>query len=139
MNEYFTKVRSANFSSEDKRRNILGTFARMAGYRDAYYIKAAKIRTKIIQEYKKAFKKFDAVVSPTIPILPPTFKEVDKLSVLDNYMIDVLTVGPNIGGMAHLSINVGFEKKLPVGMMIIGDHLMEKKIIQLGSSVEVKK
>ncbi|TKJ17523.1 Asp-tRNA(Asn)/Glu-tRNA(Gln) amidotransferase GatCAB subunit A [Candidatus Woesearchaeota archaeon B3_Woes] len=139
FNEYFTKVRSSNFGSEAKRRIMLGTFSRMAGYRDAYYIRAAQIRTKIIQEYKKAFKKFDALVSPTVPILPPTFKEVDKLSVLDNYMIDELTVGPNLAGMPHLSVNVGFEKKLPVGMMLIGDHLMEKKIIQLGSGVEVLK
>ncbi len=139
FNEYFTKVRSANFGKEAKRRIMLGTFARMAGYRDAYYIKAAQIRTKIVQEYKKAFKKFDVLVSPTVPILPPTFKEVEKLSVLQHYMIDVLTVGPNLAGLPHLSVNVGFENKLPVGMMFIGDHLMEKKIIQLGSGVEVIK
>lgn len=136
FNEYFTKVRSNNFGDEAKRRIILGTFARMAGYRDAFYLKAMKARTLIISEYKKAFKKFDALVSPTAPILPPKFSEIEKLSPLQHYMMDIMTVSPNLAGLPHLNVPVGFEKSLPVGMMLIADHLQEGKLIQLGSAIE---
>ena len=136
FNEYFTKVRSNNFGEEVKRRIILGTFARMAGYRDAFYLKAAKVRALMISEYKKAFRKFDALVSPTISILPPKFSDIEKLSPLQHYMIDVMTVSPNVAGLPHLNVPVGFEKNLPVGMLLIADHLQEGKLIQLGSAVE---
>src|SRR3989344_507100 len=96
FNEYFTKVRSANFGDEAKRRIIMGTFARMSGFRDAYYIKAAKVRTLIINEYKKAFRNFDALLSPTVPILPPKFSEIEKLTPLQHYLADVMTVSPNV-------------------------------------------
>lgn len=142
FNEYFTKVRSLNLGKEAKRRIIIGTFARMAGYRDAYYMKAMKVRTRIIDEYKKLFKKFDVLATPTVPILPPKFEEIEKLSLLQNYMTDILTVGPNIAGLPHLNVPVGFEAvkgaKLPVGMLLIGDHLQEGKIIQAGSGVKTK-
>jgi len=82
FNEYFSKTRSNNLGEEAKRRIMLGTFARMSGYRDAYYIKALKIRTQIIDEYKKHFKKYDALLSPTVPILPPKFSEIEKLTPL---------------------------------------------------------
>ena len=136
FNEYFTKVRSNNFGDEAKRRIILGTFARMAGYRDAFYLKAMKVRTLMINEYKKAFKKYDAIVSPTASILPPKFSEIEKLTPLQHYMIDVMTVSPNVAGLPHLNVPVGFEKNLPIGMLLIADHLQEGKLIQLGSAIE---
>ncbi len=138
FNDYFTKVRSNNLGEEAKRRIIIGTFARMAGYRDAYYLKALKVRTRIIEEYKKAFKKYDLLVSPTVPILPPKFSELGKLSLLQIYMVDVLLVGPNIAGLPHLNIPVGFENNLPVGMMLIGNHFDEAKLLQLGGAYEKK-
>ena len=132
FNEYFSKVRSHNFNEESKRRIIIGTFARMAGYRDAYYIKAMQLRTKIIEEYKKLFKKYDVLISPTMPVVAPRFKEIEKLTPLQMYMMDILTVGPNLAGLPHLTIPVGFKDEMPVGMMFIGDHLAEGKIIQAG-------
>ncbi len=136
FDEYFTNVRSKNFGKEAKRRIMLGTFARMSGFRDAYYIKAAKVRTLIIEEYKKAFKQFDILVSPTVSILPPTFDEIKKLSIMQNYMIDVLTTGPNLAGLPHLNVPVGFEKNLPVGMMLISDHLKEGVLMQAGKEFD---
>jgi len=137
FNEYFSKVRSHYFNDESKRRIIIGTFARMAGHRDAYYIKAAKVRTKIIEEYKKAFKKVDLLVSPTMPFVAPKFKEIEKLTPLQNYMADILTVGPNLAGLPHISIPIGFNKqKMPIGLMLIADHLQEEKLIQAGSKLE---
>ena len=136
FDEYFTNVRSKNFGNEVKRRIMLGTFARMSGFRDAYYIKAAKVRTLIIEEYKKAFKNFDILISPTVAILPPTFEEIKKLSIIQNYMIDIMTVAPNLAGLPHLNVPVGFEKNLPVGMMIISDHLKEGTLIQVAKEFE---
>ena len=131
-NEYFSETRTKYFNKETKRRIILGTFARMAGYRDAFYLKAMKVRTLIIEEYKAAFKKYDLLVSPTMPIVAPKFSEVDKLSPVENYMMDVMTVGPNLAGLPHLSLNAGNFNKMPVGIMFIGNHLDEKKLLNIG-------
>jgi len=133
FNEYFSGVRSKYFGEETKRRIMLGTFARMSGYRDAYYLKALKVREKIVQEYKKSFKKYDALVCLTMPILPPKFSDIERLSPLDLYKMDVITVSPNLAGLPHLNVPVGFVDKLPVGMLLITDHLQESKLIQLGS------
>ena len=135
FNDFFSKVRSENLGEEAKRRIIIGTFARMSGFRDAYYIKAAKVRTLIIQEYKKAFRQYEALVSPTCPILPPRFDEIKQLTPLQHYMMDTLLVGPNLAGLPHLNIPVGFSNKLPVGMLLIADHLQENKLLQLGRSI----
>lgn len=132
FNDYFSEVRSKNFGEEAKRRIILGTFARMSGFRDAYYIKALKVRTKIIEEYKKQFKKFDLIISPTMPILPPKFEEIEKLTPLENFMMDILTAGPNIAGLPHINIPIGTADNLPVGMLATADHLKEELLMQIG-------
>jgi len=75
-------------------------------------------------------------MTPTVSILPPTFGDIEKLTPLQCYMIDVLTVGPNIAGLPHLNMPAGKEKGLPVGMMLTGDHLAEGKLLQLGSWLE---
>src|SRR3989344_8015457 len=108
FDEYFTEVRTKFFEQESKRRIILGTFARMAGYRDAFYIKAARVRNLIIREYKKAFEKYDLLISPTMPVIAPKFSDIKKLTPLENYMMDILTVGPNLAGLPHISCNAGF-------------------------------
>ncbi len=136
FNDYFSGVRSENLNKESKRRIMIGTFARMAGFRDAYYIKAAKIRTMIINEYKKLFEKYDALICPTMPVIAPKFDDIEKLTPLENYMMDILTVGPNLAGLPHITIPSGFTQEMPVGTMLIGDHFEEKKIIQLGSAIE---
>ncbi len=132
FDEYFTKVRSNNFGKETKRRIMLGSFTRMSGFRDAYYIKAAKVRTLIIEEYKKVFKNYDAIITPTVPILPPKFSEINKLSIMENYKTDMLTVGPNLAGLPHMNVPIGSSNNLPIGMMIISDHLKEGNLLRLG-------
>ena len=136
FDEYFSKVRSKYFNKESKRRIILGTFARMSGFRDAYYLKAMKVRTLIIEEYRKAFSKYGLLISPTMPIIAPKFSEVSKLTPLQNYMMDILTVGPNLAGLPHLSVNAGFSKKMPVGLQLIANHLNENKLFALGEQIE---
>ena len=136
-NEFFSAVRTDNFGNEAKRRILLGTFARMSGYRGQYYMKALKVRKKIIDEYKEIFKKFDAIVTPTSPITAPKFSEIDNMSIKDIYNLDYLSVGPNISGLPHISIPIQNEQELPYGILFIADHFNESKLISLSSAVEV--
>jgi len=138
FNQYFSAVRTKNFGAEAKRRILLGTFARMAGYRDAYYIKAAQARTRIIEEYKQAFKQCDVLAAPTMPILPPTFEEISKLTPLQNYMADILTVGPNLAGLPHLSLPCGKINDFSAGLQLIGNHFEELELLEVGNAYEQK-
>ena len=136
FNEYFAAVRSKYLGEEAKRRIMLGTFVRMAGYRDAYYLKSLQVRQKIITEYQQAFKNVDVILSPTVNILPPTFAEIKQLSVVENYMLDVLTVSPNVAGLPHMNIPIGFAKGLPVGMMVTANHFQEGKLLQVAKEFD---
>ena len=136
FSDYFSKVRSAGFGLEAKRRIILGTFARMSGYRDAYYLKAMKVRTMIINDFKKAFKKCDVLAAPTMPILPPKFSDIARLTPLENYQMDALTVPSNVAGIPQLSINCGFISSLPVGLHLMADHLQESRLIETAAAFE---
>jgi len=133
FNEYFTKVRSRYFGEEAKRRIILGTYSRMAGYRDQYYLKAMKIRTLIINEFKKAFSKFDVLVAPPMPVVAPKLKDIEKMTPIQEYMMDTLSVCPNLAGIPTITIPHGKVNGLPVGVNVMGDHLQEGKILQVAS------
>ncbi|MBT3395182.1 Asp-tRNA(Asn)/Glu-tRNA(Gln) amidotransferase subunit GatA [archaeon] len=135
FDDYFSEIRSKNFNTESKRRIMLGTFTRMAGFRDAYYIKATKARTKIIEEYKNQFEKYDLLISPTMPIVPPKFSDIKKMSALEAYTMDILTVGPNLAGIPHASMPI-HKGDLPIGMMVMADHLQEDKIYRLLKRIE---
>lgn len=137
FNEYFSKVRGKYLGEEAKRRIILGTYARMAGYRDKYYLKAMKVRRLIINDYKRAFEKYDVLVSPTMPFIAPKFKEIEKLSPVENYYADILTGSPNLAGIPMLSVPCGTSKGMPVGMHILGDYLCEKTILNAGRHIRV--
>ncbi len=130
FDDYFSEVRASYFGKEAKRRVILGTFARMAGYREAYYLRACKIRTKIIEEYKRVFKEVDLILSPTMPIVAPRFDEIENLTPVQNYMMDLLTVGPNLAGVPHINIPFGKSKGLPIGVMLAAQHLKEGVLLK---------
>ena len=136
FNEYFSEVRSAGFGEEAKRRVMLGTFVRMAGYRDQYYLKALKVRRLLIEEFEKTFSKVDVVASPTMPVIAPKFSEIKKLTPLENYLMDILTVPANLAGLPHLSVPCGEVNGMPVGLQFIGEHFQEAEIIQAGSAYE---
>ncbi len=136
FDEYFSSVRSSGFGEEAKRRIILGTFARMAGYRDAYYLKALKVRTKIIEDFKLAFKKFDVLAAPTMPVIAPRFDEIEKLSPVENYMMDILTAAPNLAGIPMISVPAGNASGMPIGLHLMSDHLHEGNILQVANAVE---
>ncbi|MFH0832374.1 MAG: amidase family protein [Candidatus Aenigmatarchaeota archaeon] len=135
FNEYFSKVRSKGFGDEAKRRIMLGTFCRMSGYRDAYYMKAMRVRTLIIQDFQKAFKKCDVIAAPTMPILPPKFTEIEKLTPIEQYQMDVLTVPANLAGIPMISLPCDRM----VGLHLLGNHLSEAKLIEVASAFEGEK
>jgi aspartyl-tRNA(Asn)/glutamyl-tRNA(Gln) amidotransferase subunit A len=136
FNEYFTRVRTAGFGEEAKRRIMLGTFARMSGYRDQYYLKAQQVRTLVIQDFKKAFKKADVIAAPTMPVLPPKFSEIKKLTPAQTYQMDILTVAPNLAGVPMISLPCGTAKGLPVGLHLISDHVQEAKLVEIAGLME---
>jgi len=139
FNEYFSKVRSHGFGEEAKRRILLGTFARMAGFRDAYYLKAMKVRTRLISEFKQVFKTFDVLLNPTMPVIAPKFEEIVKLSPVQQYAMDLCTVPANLAGLPHASVPVAEHKNMPVGMMVTANHLQERKMIQASLALEALK
>jgi len=123
------------FGPEVKRRIMLGTYSLSSGYYDAYYLKAAKVRTLIYKEFQDAFKKVDVILGPTSPILPFKFGErVDD--PLQMYLADVLTVPVNLAGLPGISIPCGLVSGLPVGLQIIADHWQEGKIFNVAYSYE---
>ncbi|HLD57958.1 MAG TPA: amidase family protein, partial [archaeon] len=100
------------------------------------YMKALKVRTLVIQDFKKAFKKVDALVAPTMPVIAPKFSEIEKLTPLENYAMDILTVAPNLAGIPMLSVPCGQVNSMPVGLHIMGNHLQEKNILKVGYLLE---
>jgi len=139
FNEYFTSVRSEAFGEEAKRRILLGTFARMSGFRDAYYLKAMKARTKLINEYRQVFSKVDVIAHPAMPIIAPKFSEIEKLTPLEHYSADLCTVPANLCAMPHATVNAGFLKDLPVGLMLTANHLQESKVLSAAAMMEALK
>lgn len=137
FDEYFSEVRCRGFGEEAKRRIILGTYARLAGYRDAYYLKALKVRTRVIGDFKRAFKEVDVLAAPTMPVVAPRFDEVEEMEPVQHYMMDILTVAPNLAGLPMISVPCGLSKGLPVGLHIMADHLGESMMIRAAGSVEV--
>jgi len=136
FDDYFSKIRSAEFSDEAKRRIILGTFARMSGYRDAYYLKAMRVRTKLINEFNSLFKNYDLLLYPTMPTVAPKFDSIDKLTPMQNFAADLCTVPANLAGLPHLSVNAGFSQGLPVGLMAVAPHLEESRLYSFGRVVD---
>jgi len=125
------KTRQYGFGPEVKRRIMLGAYALSAGYYDAYYLKAQKVRTLIKREFDAAFEKYDALITPTSPTVP--FKLGEKTQdPLQMYLSDVCTIPINIAGLPAMSIPGGFVDDLPVGMQIIGKPFDEETVLRIG-------
>jgi len=129
------RTRQVGFGPEVKRRIMLGTYALSAGYYDAYYVKAQKVRTLIKQEFDQAFEKYDALVTPTSPIVP--FKLGEKLEdPMQMYLSDVCTLPINIAGIPAISIPAGFTDNLPIGMQIMGRPFSEEILLRIAFAYE---
>lgn len=129
--EVMEKTKQYGFGNEVKRRIMLGTYALSAGYYDAFYLKAQKVRTMITREFKQAFNKYDVLITPTSPTT--AFRIGEKISdPVQMYLSDVCTLPINIAGLPAISIPCGFVDGLPVGMQIISDHFNEQALLNVG-------
>jgi len=129
------RTRQFGFGTEVKRRIMLGTYALSAGYYDAYYLKAQKVRKLIKQEFDQAFEKYDALITPTSPIVP--FKLGEKLEdPMQMYLSDVCTLPINIAGIPAISIPAGFADNLPIGMQIMGKPFSEEILLRIAFAYE---
>ena len=134
--EMMTKTRSEKFGEEVKRRIMIGNYALSAGYYDAYYLKALKVRTLIQQDYAKAFEQVDVIVAPTAPT--PAFKIGEMISdPLKMYLQDVCTVPLNLAGLPGISVPCGYSNNhMPIGLQIIGKALDEETILRAAYTYE---
>ena len=136
--EQYEKTRAEGFGAEVKRRVMLGTYALSAGYFDAYYLRAQKVRALIQRDFLRAFEQVDAVVGPTSPTT--AFKLGEKVDdPLAMYLNDVYTVPANLAGLPGLSVPCGFDgKRLPIGLHFVGRPFDEETILRLGHAAELK-
>jgi aspartyl-tRNA(Asn)/glutamyl-tRNA(Gln) amidotransferase subunit A len=131
----YAKDRKEGFGTEVRRRIILGTYALSAGYYDQYYLKALRVRTILRRDFEKAFRSFDVLVGPTMPLLP--FNIGEKIGdPLTLYMCDVLTVPANLTGYPAISVPCGFQNGLPIGLQIIGKPFDEETILRVAYTYE---
>ncbi len=134
--EMYTRTRAQGFGAEVKRRIMIGTYALSAGYYDAYYLKAQKVRTLIKQDFEQAFDQVDVLVCPTAPTT--AFKLGDKSTdPLSMYLIDLMTIPVNLAGLPGISVPCGFDDQgLPIGLQIIGNVLREDQVFQVAYAYE---
>ncbi|WP_199507758.1 MULTISPECIES: Asp-tRNA(Asn)/Glu-tRNA(Gln) amidotransferase subunit GatA [unclassified Psychrobacter] len=126
--DLYTRSRSEGFGDEVQRRILMGTYALSAGYFDAYYTKAQKIRRMIVQDFNTAFASCDIIASPTAPTA--AYKLSDDLDPASMYLGDVYTIGVNLAGLPALSQPVGLTPNgLPVGLQLIGKHWQESQLL----------
>jgi aspartyl-tRNA(Asn)/glutamyl-tRNA(Gln) amidotransferase subunit A len=136
LSEMYRRSRDEGFGTEVKRRIMLGTYALSAGYYDAYYLKAQKVRTLLTRDFDKAFQKVDAIVTPTCPTAAFRLgeKSNDPLSM---YLADIYTVTADLAGIPGTSIPCGpTREKLPIGVQILGKHFDEATILRIAHAYE---
>src|SRR6184192_2811226 len=136
LSQMYRCTRDLGFGAEVKRRIMLGTYALSAGYYDAYYLKAQRVRTLLTRDFEDAFQKIDAIITPTTPT--PAFKLGEKADdPLAMYLADIYTVTADLVGIPGISVPCGRSKSgLPIGVQILGRHFDEAIILRLGHAVE---
>jgi aspartyl-tRNA(Asn)/glutamyl-tRNA(Gln) amidotransferase subunit A len=137
--DHYGRTREEGFGAEVKRRVILGTYVLSSGYYDAYYLRAQKVRELIRQDFAKAFKKVDALVSPTSPV--PAFKFGERTDdPLQMYLADIFTSPANLAGICGISVPCGFAdvdgRRLPIGLQLLGKALDEARMFQIAHAYE---
>jgi len=131
----YNKTRSEGFGDEVKRRIMIGTYALSAGYYDAFYLKAQKVRTLIKQDFEKAFEDVDILVSPTAP--STAFKAGANDDPLSMYLLDLMTIPVNMAGLPGMSVPCGFDTDgMPIGLQLVSNVLREDLLFEVGSAYE---
>ena len=135
LDELYSHSRGEGFGSEVQRRILIGTYVLSAGYYDAYYRKAQRVRNLIIQDFQKAFQKVDVLLTPTTPT--PAFELGSQLDPISMYMNDVFTVPASLAGLPAMSVPSGLsEEGLPLGLQIIGKQFDESSVLKIASNIE---
>ncbi len=136
LKEMYTRTRDEYFGTEVKRRIMLGTFVLSAGYYEAYYRKAQKVRRLIQNDFLNAFQKVDLIISPTTPTT--AFKLGEKVDdPLSMYLSDIFTTSANLAGIPAMNVPIGFaSKNLPIGMQLMANHFREDLILQVSNFIE---
>jgi len=133
--DLYQRSRGEGFGAEVKRRIMTGTYVLSAGYYDAYYLKAQKVRSLINMDFERAFTRADLLVCPTTPT--PAFKIGDKVDdPITMYLNDIFTIGANLAGLPGLSLPCGFSGGLPVGLQLIGPHFAESRLLAAGHAYQ---
>ncbi len=131
----YNKTRSEGFGDEVKRRIMIGTYALSAGYYDAFYLKAQKVRTLIKQDFEKAFEDVDILVSPTAP--STAFKAGENDDPLSMYLLDLMTIPVNMAGLPGMSVPCGFDDNgMPIGLQLVSNVLREDLLFEVGHAYE---
>ena len=130
LNDLYCRSRGEGFGREVKRRIMIGTYVLSAGYYDAYYLQAQKIRRLIRDEFRQALKEVDVIAGPTAPGVAFRLNELvdDPIKM---YLSDIYTVSVNLAGLPAISVPAGFHNKLPVGMQLIGDYFSESRLLNI--------
>ena len=129
LTQLYCRTRGDGFGAEVKRRLMTGTYVLSAGYYDAYYLKAQKVRQLISRDFKSAFKEVDVILGPTTPT--PAFALGEKIEdPITMYLNDIYTIGANLAGLPGMSVPCGFVDNLPVGLQIIGPHFSEEVLLR---------
>jgi aspartyl-tRNA(Asn)/glutamyl-tRNA(Gln) amidotransferase subunit A len=136
MIDMYCQTRAEGFGAEVKRRIMLGTYALSSGYYDAYYLKAAKVRTLITDDFKTAFRTCDAVFCPTAP--SPPFRIGEKIDdPIQMYLTDVFTIPVNMAGLPGIAVPAGLsDDRLPIGFQLVAPHFEEARLVQLAAAFQ---
>jgi aspartyl-tRNA(Asn)/glutamyl-tRNA(Gln) amidotransferase subunit A len=135
LDDLYTATREEGFGAEVKRRIMIGTYVLSSGYYDAYYLKAARVRTLITNDFNKAFASCDVILSPVTPT--PAFRIGEKTSdPLQMYLTDIYTVSANLAGIPGISVPCGITEKLPVGAQFMAPQWQEALLLRTGSSAQ---
>ena len=133
--DMYCKTRAQGFGAEVKRRILVGTYVLSAGYYDAYYLKAQKIRRLIAQDFEQAFKQCDVIMGPAAP--GTAFKAGEKTNdPVAMYLEDLYTIAVNLAGLPGMSIPAGFANGLPVGLQVIGNYFSESRMLGIGHAYQ---
>ncbi|MBP7709561.1 MAG: Asp-tRNA(Asn)/Glu-tRNA(Gln) amidotransferase subunit GatA [Rickettsiales bacterium] len=140
LEEMYEKTRAQGFGAEVKRRILTGTYVLSAGYFDAYYKKAQRVRNLVLQDFTEAFKKVDVILTPTTPSAAFSIDESKKIGSSDPvkmYLNDIFTIPVNLAGLPAMSVPAGFDKDgLPLGLQLISNHFNEQAILDVALAIE---
>ena len=135
LNDLYMRSRSEGFGDEVKRRIMIGAYALSAGYYDAYYLKAQKVRQLISEDFNKAFKEVDVIMGPVSPT--PAFELGSIKDSVSMYLADIYTLSVNLAGLPGMSIPAGFSDSLPVGLQLIGNHWSEELLLNVAHQFQL--